>query len=198
MRIVVGVTGGSGAVYAVELLKTLRGLKHETHLVVSDVGAQVARHECGLDLGQLQGMCDVFYDNSQLGSAIASGSFTTDAMVVVPCSMKTLAGIAHGYSDNLLARAADVFIKEQRKLILVVREMPLSAIHLKNMLILAKLGVIILPPCPAFYHHPQTLDDMIRFMVGKILDQLKIDNKLYERWKGEMKCIPKDKCSETL
>jgi 4-hydroxy-3-polyprenylbenzoate decarboxylase len=185
VRIVVGITGASGAVYALSLLKVLGDLGAERHAVVSDMGAKVLFHECAVTLGELAGFCECLHDNRNLASSIASGSYHADAMVIVPCSMKTLAAVAHGWSDSLVTRAADVAVKEKRNLIIVPREMPLSAIHLENMLKLAKLGVTILPPSPAFYHHPQSLTDIVKFVVGKITDQLGLEHNLYQRWEGE-------------
>ena len=182
MRIIVGITGGSGSIYALALLKILREMEIEAHLVVSDMGASVTEHECGIPLQELKNYCDVFYDNHNLGAAIASGSYLLDGMAVVPCSMKTLSAIANGFSNSLLTRAADVCIKEQRRLVMVVRETPYSPIHLENMLKLAKMGVVILPASPAFYNHPQDISDLVSFMAGKILDQLRIENQIYRRW----------------
>ena len=185
MRIIVGVTGGSGSIYALALLRWLRKLNVESHLVVSHMGARGMEHECGTDLAELRVLCDVFHANDNLAAAVASGSFRTDGMVVVPCSMKTLSAAANGYSASLLLRAADVCLKERRPLVMVVREMPYSAIHLENMLKLARIGAVILPASPAFYNHPQNLGDMVNFVAGKILDQLQIEHEIYTRWNGE-------------
>lgn len=186
MRIIVGITGGSGAVYALALLKCLRELHVETHLVVSDMGVRVMEHECGVTLEELRACADVFHENRNLGASIASGSFQTDGMVVVPCSMKTLSAVASGFSDTLLARAADVCIKERRRLVMVVRETPYNPIHLENMLKLSHTGAVILPASPAFYNQPQTIGDIVKFMLGKILDQLNIEHELCTRWNGEL------------
>lgn len=185
MRITVGISGGSGAIYALALLRALRDLGIETHLVTSTMGERVMEHECGVTPEELRGYADVWHDNANLGATIASGSFHADGMAVVPCSMKTLAAIAHGYSDNLLTRAADVNLKERRRLVLVPREMPFSPLHLENMLKLANMGAVMLPPCPAFYNHPQDLADIVQFVAGKILDQLGIEHSLYTRWNGD-------------
>lgn len=185
MKIVVGLSGGSGAIYTLALLQCLGDIGIERHLVASKMGLQVMEHECGVTQEELQGYCDIMHDNENLGASIASGSFRMDGMAVVPCSMKTLAGIASGYSDSLLIRAADVCIKERRRLVLAVRETPLSTIHLENMTKLSKMGVTILPACPGFYNHPKDISDIVRFMAGKILDQLGIDNEIYKRWNGE-------------
>lgn len=182
MRIVVGMTGGSCTLYGVGLLKALEQLNIETHLVVSRMGEQVLAHECGLSLKDLQAMATRSYDITDLGAAISSGSFKTDGMVIIPCSMNTLGAVAGGVSANLIHRAADVTIKERRRLVLVTREMPLSPIHLENMLKLSRLGVTIMPASPGFYHKPQTIGDLVGIMVGRTLDQLGIDGNLFERW----------------
>ena len=185
MKIVVGVSGGSGSIYAISLLKALQELKIESHLVVSTMGEYVTNHECGVDLEELKSLATYYHDNKNFAAPIASGSFKVDGMVVVPCSMKTLASVANGFSDSLITRACDVTLKENRKLVLVPRETPLSPIHLENMLKLAKLGVSITPPTPGFYNHPETIEDIVLNMTGRILDQLGIDNNLAKRWKGE-------------
>lgn len=182
MKIVVGITGGSCAIYGVGLLKVLQALDIETHLVVSTMGEYVVKHECGMELEELKELASFYYDNRNLAASISSGSFKTDGMIIVPCSMRTLAAVAHGISDNLLTRAADVTIKEGRKLVIVPRETPLSVIHLENMLKLAKLGVKILPASPGFYHHPETIEDIVSIMVGRTLDQMGIDHSLLKRW----------------
>lgn len=184
MKIVVGVSGGSGSIYAVSLLKALQQLNIETHLVVSTMGEFVSNHETGIDLDELKHMATHFYDNKDFAAPIASGSFRVDGMVVAPCSMKTLSSVANGFSDNLLTRACDVTIKERRNLVLVPRETPLSPIHLENMLKLSRMGVTIFPPTPGFYNHPETIEDMVLNMVGRILDMLHIENELAKRWKG--------------
>lgn len=185
MKIAVGLSGGSGAIYALALLQYLGELGVERHLVATRMGLKVMEHECGIAEQELRAYCEYYHDNQNLGSVLASGSAPLDGMAVVPCSMKTLAGIAGGYSDSLLTRAADVCIKERRRLVLAVRETPLSPIHLENMLKLARLGVVILPACPGFYHHPRDLSDIVRFMAGKLLDQLGIAHEVYPRWNGE-------------
>ncbi|MBZ2175153.1 UbiX family flavin prenyltransferase [Schnuerera sp. xch1] len=184
MKIVVGISGGSGSIYAISLLKALQELNIETHLVVSTMGEYVTEHECGVSLDELKDMATHFHDNNNFAAPIASGSFKVDGMVVVPCSMKTLAAVANGFSNSLLSRACDVAIKERRKLILVTRETPLSPIHLENMLKLSKIGVTIFPPAPGFYNHPETIEDVVVNMTGRMLDMLEVDNKLTDRWKG--------------
>ncbi|WP_426453570.1 UbiX family flavin prenyltransferase [Paenibacillus sp. S-38] len=191
---VVGMTGASGAAYGVRLCRFLLEAGKDVHLVITDAGWRVLKEELGWDAGRRKEMLEEqfslgrvpgrleYVSNQDIGAKTASGSFRTQGMVVVPCSMGTLSGIAHGASDNLLERTADVMLKEGRKLILVPRETPLHAIHLENMLKLARLGVRIIPAMPAFYQGPQTIDDLIDFMVGKILDCMEIDHELYRRW----------------
>jgi len=182
MKIIVGISGGSCAIYGVALLQVLKQLGIESHLVVSTMGEHVVNHECGMGLDELKQLAAVTHDNKNLAAPISSGSFKTDGMVIIPCSMRTLAAVANGNSDNLLTRAADVVIKERRKLVVVPRETPLSVIHLENMLKLARMGVTVLPASPGFYHHPENLEDIIAIMVGRTLDQLGIDHQLFRRW----------------
>ncbi|SCZ04638.1 4-hydroxy-3-polyprenylbenzoate decarboxylase [Alkaliphilus peptidifermentans DSM 18978] len=177
-----GVTGGSCAIYGVGLLKVLQQLNIETHLVVSKMGEYVVNHECGMDLAELKSLATVYHDNNDLAAPIASGSFKTDGMIIIPCSMRTLAAVAHGMSDNLLTRAADVVVKEGRKLVIVPRETPLSVIHLENMLKLARIGVKILPAAPGFYHQPESIEEIVSIMVGRALDQLDVEHNLFKRW----------------
>lgn len=183
--IVVGITGASGAVYGVRTLEVLRDLGHETHLVVSPSGLDVVRHETGLGVRELKGLATHWHEPGDLHAPIASGSFRCSGMMVVPCSMKTLGTIASGVADNLLARAADVALKEFRPLVLVVRETPYSTIHLGNMLRVSRAGGRIVPASPGFYHSPSTVAELVDFVVGKALDAMGIDNRLYERWGGE-------------
>lgn len=185
MRVVVGISGGSGAIYGVSLLKALKELNIETHLVVTNMGEYVMNHECGVSLDELNKLATYYYDNKNFAAPIASGSFKVDKTIIVPCSMKTLASVANGFSDSLLSRACDVAIKESRKLILVPRETPLSPIHLENMLKLSRMGVTIFPPSPGFYSHPETLEDIVLNMTGRLLDMMDIDNNLINRWKGQ-------------
>jgi 4-hydroxy-3-polyprenylbenzoate decarboxylase len=184
MKIVVGMTGASGSIYTVRLLEVLREAGCEIHFVASESGWQVIEYECGLTQADIEKRVTRVYDVNQIGSAIASGSFRMDAMVIVPCSMRTLGGIANGMADNLLMRAADVAMKEGRPLYIVPRETPLSAIHLENMLKLARLGVRIIPAMPGFYHRPKNMDELINMMVGKICDQIGVEHTLFERWQG--------------
>ncbi|MBQ7263749.1 MAG: UbiX family flavin prenyltransferase [Synergistaceae bacterium] len=181
-RIVVGISGGSGAVYALALLGQLRSLSVETHLVVSRMGALVMRHECDVSLDELKGWADRWYDDDDLAAPISGGSFGTSGMAIVPCSMKTLASVAGGLSESLLARAADVTLKERRRLVLVTRESPLSAIHLENMLRATRCGAIVMPASPGFYHRPETVAEMVVSFSGRVLDALGLEHDLTQRW----------------
>jgi 2,5-furandicarboxylate decarboxylase 2 len=185
-RLVVGLSGASGAVIGVRLLAALRRLgTHETHLIVSASGALTAAQELGLTRRDLDGLADVVYNVRDIGAAVASGSFITAGMVIAPCSMKTLAGIANGFADNLLARAADVMLKERRRLVLVARETPLNLAHLRNMTLATEMGAIVMPPVPAFYAHPKTIDDVVDHTVGRILDLFGIEHhEIARRWGG--------------
>lgn len=184
MRLIVAITGASGAVYGKRLLEVLREKKVETHLVVSEAAESVIKHELEMTKRELEKLASHVYDVNDLTAPLVSGSFKTNGMIVIPCSMKTLAGIAHGYSGNLVLRAADVMLKEKRKLILVPRETPLSAVHLRNMLDLAGQGVFILPAMPGYYHKPEKIEDLVDFIVGKVLDLLGIEHELFKRWSG--------------
>src|SRR5688572_27366605 len=186
-RLIVGITGASGTILGVRLLERLQGTGVETHLVMSQWGARTLVHETPYTVAQVQELASERYAIGDVGSAIASGSFLTMGMVIVPCSMRTLGGIAHGFGDNLIHRAADVVLKERRKLVLAVREAPLSEIHLKNMLKLARMGVSICPPTPSFYNHPETIDDIVSYSVARLLDQFGIDVGSAERWAGAMR-----------
>jgi 4-hydroxy-3-polyprenylbenzoate decarboxylase len=182
MRIIVGISGASGAIYGYRLMQILIEKKVEVHLVISPWAKQTIEMELGLSVDEISKLACHWYDFHNLAGAIASGSFLTDGMVIAPCSMKTLAGIAHGYDDNLLIRAASVTLKEQRKLILVTRETPLTPIYLENMLTLARMGVVIMPPIPAFYNKPSSIEEIIDHSIGRVLDHLKIKHNLIERW----------------
>lgn len=184
MRIIVGITGASGSIYGIRLIEVLKAAGCEIHAVVSASGWQVLEYECGLTKTDIENRVDYLHDVNNIGASIASGSFKTDAMVIVPCSMRTLGGIANGIADSLLLRAADVVLKESRPLLLVPRETPLNAIHLENMLKLARIGVKIIPASPGFYHRPQDLNSLVDMMVGKICDMLKIEHSLFARWQG--------------
>lgn len=183
-RIILGVSGASGAPLAERLLRELQKQPEiETHLVVTCGGERTVAEECAVSVEDFKALADVVYDNRDIGAAIASGSFASAGMIVLPCSMKTVAGIAHGYSDNLLLRAADVTIKEQRRLLLAPREAPLSRIHLDNLAYLASVpGVFILPPVLSYYHHPRTLEEMETQLVGRILSMFSIETDDFRRW----------------
>jgi flavin prenyltransferase len=185
VRIVVAMTGATGAIFGIRLLERLRGIADvETHLIMSRWARLNISAETDYTPAQVQSLADVTYNEGDQGAAISSGSFRVDAMVVVPCSMRTLAAIRHGLADNLVARAADVVLKERRNLCLVPRETPLNAIHLDNMLALAQIGVGICPPMPAFYNRPTTLDDLVDHITVRVLDQLGLDVDYPKRWAG--------------
>ncbi|MDR5749016.1 UbiX family flavin prenyltransferase [Caballeronia sp. LZ029] len=185
-RIVIGISGASGAAIGVRLLAALRRLgTHETHLIVSASGAVTAAQELGLGRGDLNALADVVHNVRDIGAAVASGSFLTDGMVIAPCSMKTLAGVANGFADNLLTRAADVMLKERRRLVLVARETPLNLAHLRNMTLVTEMSAIVMPPVPAFYAHPKTIEDVVDHTVGRILDLFGIEHgEIAQRWSG--------------
>jgi 2,5-furandicarboxylate decarboxylase 2 len=185
-RIVVGISGASGAVIGVRLLAALRRLGTiETHLIVSPSGAITAAQELGLTRRDLDGLADVVHNVRDIGATVASGSFLTAGMVIAPCSMKTLAAVANGFADNLLTRAADVMLKERRRLVLVARETPLNLAHLRNMTLATEMGAIVMPPVPAFYAHPQTVDDIVDHTVGRIMDLFGIEHReIARRWSG--------------
>lgn len=184
MRLVVGISGATGAVYGVELLRRARELGAETHLVVTPAGILSAHHELGLDRKALEAHADVSYASADVGACIASGSFRAAAMAVAPCSMKTLAAVANGLCDNLLTRAADVMLKERRRLLLMVRETPLNLAHLRNMCAATELGAIVFPPLPAFYHRPASLQEIVADTVERALSLLAIDGAEPRAWTG--------------
>jgi len=184
-RIVVAITGATGAVYGVRLLEHLRALPGvETHLVISDAAVLTLHQEVGLQRRDVEALAHVVHKNREIGASIASGSFQTDGMVIAPCSMKTLAAVAHGLADNLVARAADVVLKERRRLILMVRETPFNLAHLRNMTAVTEMGGIVFPPLPSFYHRPATIEEMVDHTVARVLDLLGIDNSVAPRWSG--------------
>jgi 4-hydroxy-3-polyprenylbenzoate decarboxylase len=195
----IAITGASGSIYGVRLLKYLLRKGHEVYLTITKEGSLILKDEVGYgwqgsektvekkikrDLNLPKSSLHYFNEDNLL-APVSSGSYRVNAMVIIPCSMKTLSGIAHGYANNLVVRAADVMIKEKRTLILVPRETPLSSIHLRNMLLLAEMGVRIIPAMPAFYSHPENIDQLVDFMVGKVIDSLAIENNLYKRWEGK-------------
>lgn len=181
--IVIGITGASGVIYGIRLLEVLNKLNIETGLIISDIGKIVIEEETDYKIEDIIRLADNYYEFMDLTSSINSGSFKCDGSVIAPCSMKTLSSIANGYSSNTITRVADVCLKERRTTIIVPRETPLRRVHIENMLSLSQEGAIILPAMPSFYSKPETIDDQINFIVGKILDSLKIENNLYKRWK---------------
>jgi 4-hydroxy-3-polyprenylbenzoate decarboxylase len=184
-RLIIAITGATGAVYGVRLVQVLRTIGGiETHLVVSDAGVLSLHQELDMNRKQVEALADVVYNVRDIGAAIASGSFQSDGMIVAPCSMKTLASIAHGLSDNLIARAADVVLKERRRLVLLARETPLNLAHLRNMTAVTEMGGIIYPPLPGFYQRPQTIAEMVDHTVGRVLDLFAVPHALTPRWNG--------------
>ena len=183
MRLIVGISGATGPIYGVRLLEVLKEKKIETHLIVTSTAKQILLQETSYSIKKIEELASHVHDNQNLGASISSGSFKTDGMIVIPCSLKTLSGIAHSYNENLMIRAADVALKERRRLVLVVRETPLHQGHIELMLQASRIGAILFPPVPAFYPHPKTIDDLINHTVGKILDLFEIDHRLFVRWR---------------
>ncbi|MHA6632760.1 non-oxidative hydroxyarylic acid decarboxylases subunit B [Citrobacter farmeri] len=185
MRLIVGMTGATGAPLGVALLQALQKMPDvETHLVMSKWAKTTIELETPYRARDIAGLADFCHSPADQAATISSGSFRTDGMIVIPCSMKTLAGIRAGYAEGLVGRAADVVLKEGRKLVLVPREMPLSTVHLENMLALSRMGVAMVPPIPAFYNHPQTVDDITQHIVARVLDQFALEHPLARRWQG--------------
>ncbi|WP_277186160.1 UbiX family flavin prenyltransferase [Caballeronia sp. BR00000012568055] len=184
-RLIVAITGATGAIYGVRLLETLRRLGGvETHLLVSSAGWLNIQHELELDKATVHALADVVHSVRDVGASIASGSFATDGMIVAPCSMRTLASVAHGLSDNLITRAADVVLKERRRLVLLVRETPLNLAHLRNMTAVTEMGGVIFPPLPAFYQKPQTIDEMVDHTVDRVIDLFGLSQPISHAWQG--------------
>jgi len=183
-RLIVGISGASAAIYGIRLLEVLRERDVETHLVITPVAKEIILLETDFTVEEIEAMATYAYDIDDMGAAIASGSFKTDGMVIIPCSIKSLSAIANSYSANLLLRAADVTLKERRRLVAVVRETPLHRGHLQLMLRLTDMGAIIFPPLPAFYNRPKTIEDIIDHTVGRVLDFFDVDHTLFERWGG--------------
>jgi polyprenyl P-hydroxybenzoate/phenylacrylic acid decarboxylase-like protein len=189
-RLIVGITGATGAVYGVEILKTLQGMNGwESHVVLSDAGALNLWHELKMKRRELEKLADVAYHPKDIAAAIASGSFLTEGMVIAPCSMKTLAAVAHAHTDDLVSRAADVVLKERRRLVLVPRETPLNLAHLRNMVAVTEMGAIVFPPVPAFYAAPRSLEDLVAHTVARVLDLFGVHSAKLARWQG-MKGTP--------
>jgi 4-hydroxy-3-polyprenylbenzoate decarboxylase len=185
-RIIVGMTGATGTIIAVRVLQLLQDFDVETHLVMSKWAVRTLLHETSYRPQDVERLATHVYSIGDQGAAISSGSFLTDGMIIAPCSMRTLGAIAHGFGDNLIHRAADVVLKERRKLVLAVRESPLSDIHLENMLKLSRMGVVICPPMPAFYTRPKSVDEIVDWAATRLLDQIGIHSELAHRWDGEM------------
>jgi 4-hydroxy-3-polyprenylbenzoate decarboxylase len=184
-RLVVAITGATGAVYGVRLLQQLSGTPGiETHLVVSDAAVLTLHQETGLQRRDLESIAHVVHKNRDIGASIASGSFQSDGMVIAPCSMKTLASVALGLSDNLIARAADVMLKERRRLVLMVRETPFNLAHLRNMTLVTEMGGIVFPPLPSFYHKPASIEEMVDHTVARVIDLFGVEHALAPRWSG--------------
>jgi 4-hydroxy-3-polyprenylbenzoate decarboxylase len=184
MKIIIGMTGATGAIFGIRLLELLKNTEVETHLVMSSWAAATIKHETPYLPKEIEELADYAYSPKDLGAKISSGSFQVDGMIVAPCSMKTLASIRMGLADNLVTRAADVILKERKKLLLLTREAPLNDIHLENMLSLSGMGVMIFPPMPAFYNHPQSIDDVVNHIVYRVLDQFDIHLSEAKRWEG--------------
>jgi len=185
MKLVVGISGATGAIYGIRLLEVLRNVPEmESHLVISDAAKRTIEHETSWTVPEVESLATEVYDNADIGAATASGSFHVDGMVIAPCSIKTMSALANSYNTNLMVRSGDVNLKERRPLVLVVRETPLHYGHLKQMMDLALMGAILLPPVPAYYHKPKTLDDIINHTVGKILDMFRVEHRLFMRWRG--------------
>jgi 4-hydroxy-3-polyprenylbenzoate decarboxylase len=189
-RIVIGISGASGVIYGVRMLELLRETQFEKHLIISQAGKLNIEIETSYTPGKVEAMADFIYDHKDMAASLASGSFLTEGMVVIPCTIKSLSGIANAYNENLLVRAADVTLKEKRKLVLVVRETPLHIGHLRLMTMAAEMGAHILPPVPSFYHQPKTIDDIIDQTIGKVFDYIGIEHELFKRW-GESQENPK-------
>jgi 4-hydroxy-3-polyprenylbenzoate decarboxylase len=184
-RLIVAITGATGAVYGIRTLETLRRLGSvETHLLVSNAGWLNIQHELQLDKAEVHALADVVHSVRDVGASIASGSFSTDGMIVAPCSMKTLASVAHGLSDNLITRAADVVLKERRRLVLLVRETPFNLAHLRNMTAVTEMGGVIFPPLPAFYQKPATIEEMVDHTVARVIDLFSIGEPVAPAWQG--------------
>ncbi|MCS4542234.1 MAG: UbiX family flavin prenyltransferase [Euryarchaeota archaeon] len=186
MSLIVAITGASGVIYGIRLLEVLNQKRIETHLIVSNIASKLIEYETGKTISKIKKLASKIYDVNDLAALPSTGSFKVDGMVIIPCSFKTLSAIAHGYADNLITRAADVMLKQSRPLILVPRETPLNLIHLENLVQAKKAGAIILPAMPAFYFRPKSIDAMVDFIVGKVLEILNIPHDLYQPWRGKI------------
>ena len=181
-RLIVGISGSSGIIYGIRLLEVLKSMPVETHLIVSKAAQLTRAHETTLSASELKALADVYHPYNNIAASIASGSYQTMGMIIAPCSMKTLGEIAHGIAGNLLTRAADVVLKERRRLVLMPRESPLHLVHLQNMVSITQMGGIICPPVPAFYHQPKQIIDLVNDSVGRVLDLFGLENGLTKRW----------------
>lgn len=190
-RLIVALTGATGAILGVRLLEALKDSEVESHLIVSKWAQRTIEHETPYTVKQVCALATVNHSPTNMAAEISSGSFITEGMVVIPCSMRTLACIAHGYGEHLVHRAADVILKERRRLVLVARESPLSEVHLENMLKLARIGVSIIPPMPAFYNHPESINDIVDHIVTRVLDHFGIETAFAKRWDGRMRSLAK-------
>ena len=195
-RLIVGLTGATGAILGVRLLEALKDCDVESHLVISRWAQRTIEHETPYTIKQVCALATVYHNSANMAAEISSGSFITDGMVIIPCSMRTLSSIAHGYGEHLVHRAADVVLKERRRLVLVVRESPLSELHLENMLKLARMGVRIVPPMLAFYNHPKSINDIVDHIVARVLDQFDISAPFAKRWDGHMDTSSRTAASE--
>jgi 4-hydroxy-3-polyprenylbenzoate decarboxylase len=190
-RLIVGLTGATGAILGVRLLEALKDCDVESHLVISNWARRTIEHETPYTVKQVRALATVYHNSANMAAEISSGSFLTEGMVVIPCSMRTLGSIAHGNGEHLVHRAADVVLKERRRLVLVARESPLSELHLENMLKLARMGATIIPPMPAFYNHPKSINDIVDHIVARALDQFGISAPFAKRWDGHMESSSK-------
>src|ERR1035437_5327388 len=195
-RLIIGLTGATGAILGIRLLEALKGCEVESHLVISKWAQRTIEHETPYTVKQVCAQATVYYNSTNMAAEISSGSFITEGMVVIPCSMRTLGSIAHGYGENLVHRAADVILKERRRLVLVARESPLSELYLENMLKLARMGGTIIPPMPAFYNHPKSINNIVDHIVARVLDQFGISAPFAKRWDGHMNTPTKTKSVE--
>jgi flavin prenyltransferase len=185
MLLVIGITGASGVIYGIRLLEILAKTEGiQTALIISKAGAEIIKYETDRELEKVKALADACYDIDDIGSVLSSGSYKRDGMVIAPCSMKTLSALANSYADNLIARAADITLKERKKLVLLVRETPLHLGHLRNMVQVTEMGAVVFPPVPAFYHQPKTIKDLVDHTVGRVLDIFDIEHNLFPRWAG--------------
>ena len=184
MKLIVGISGATGAIYGIRTLQTLKACQIESHLVLTDSAKKTIEMETTFSVKEVENLADYVHDNKDIGASISSGSFKTDGMLIAPCAIKSLSALANSYNDSLLVRAADVILKERRKLVVIPRETPLHIGHLKLLITVAEMGAVILPPMPAYYHMPKTIEDIVNQTVGKALDQFDVDHQLFKRWQG--------------